>query len=186
MKFFYSFLILLYFLGCHTNRINSIPKEIKDQKFYNALRQVTIIAESNSINYENIGVIFSENNLYFFISESKEINLKSNYNYLQIKINNKIYKLILTQNDKIVERFIDLNKITKVSFVDNDIFEDDVRGYKFRFQRDLESNQFILERLSSYYEYDNNFILKEDEKYFPNIKIILPEPEPEPPVDEFK
>ena len=39
---------------------------------------------------------------------------------------------------------------------------------------------FFLYVLSHNYYYNYNFILKEDEKYFPNIKIILPEPINEP------
>ncbi|MDH0658990.1 MULTISPECIES: hypothetical protein [unclassified Empedobacter] len=180
MKYIYSVLILLFFFGCQTNKINSIPKEIKNKNFYQALEQATIIAKSNHLNVENIGIIFTEDNLYIYISETKEINLNSDYKYLQTKINGIIYKLIVNQDDKIVEGFVDINKAIKVPFEETDIFEDEIKGYKIRFQRDLESNQFILQRLSHYYEYDKDFILEEDKKYFPNIKIILPEPINEP------
>ncbi|WP_282630940.1 hypothetical protein [Empedobacter sedimenti] len=180
MKYIYSVLILLFLLGCQTNKINSIPKEIKDKNFYQALEQTTIIAKSNHLNVENIGVIFTEDNLYIYISEVKEINLNSDFKYLQTKINGRIYKLIVNQDDKIVEKFVDIRKAIKVPFEETDIFEDEEKGYKIRFQRNLESNQFILQRLSHYYEYDKDFILKEDEKYFPNMKIILPEPINEP------
>ena len=194
MKYFYSFIILIIFFGCANNKTSwtakaEIPEEIKDKNFYYTLKQVIKISKLNHLDVENIGVIFTMDNLYIYVSEAKKINLNSDYKYLQIKINGSNYKLFVNDNqdDKIVDSFLDLNKAISVSFEDTDIYEDDVRGYKIRFKKDLESNQFILQRLSHYFEYDKDFILKDDEKYFPNvIKIILPEPEPNPPVEEIK
>ncbi len=180
MKYIYSVLILLFFFGCQTNKNNSIPKEIKNKNFYQALEQATIIAKSNHLNVENIGVIFTEDNLYIYISEAEEINLNSDYKYLQTKINGRFYKLIVNQDDNIIERFIDISKAIKVPFEETDVLEDEVKGYEIRFHKNLESNQYILQRLSHYYEYDNDFILNEDERYFHVIRIILPEPINEP------
>ncbi len=183
MRIFFLYVLIILLFGCesiklHTN--DKIPSEIKDKNFYRVLEQATIIAKYNHLDVENLGIIFTDDNLYIYISEAKEINLNSDYKYLRTKINGKIYKLIVNQDDNIVERFIDINKAIKVSFEETDVFEDEVKGYKIRFHKNLESNQYILQRLSHYYEYDKDFILKEDEKYFPNIKIILPEPINEP------
>lgn len=190
MKYFYSFIILILFLGCAKNKTSwaakaEIPKEIKEEKFYTILQQVIDITEKNNIEVYNINVTFTENQIYFFTSEVIEDCMYGDYYQLPIKINQKDYALIL-RNNKFLINHIDLKDLKYVSDDQEitmicDIFD----GLAFAYRKN-EIGEYQLIKVLHYDFLNDDFILGEDQEYFPKRKFIMEEPEPEPPIEEIK
>lgn len=184
MKIFYSFLILLFFFGCKEKKSISeskieIPKEIKDEKFYNALRQSINIAENNNIDPITISPIFTANNLYIYISESTNDCSFGNYYSLPLTINKKYYTIDFIINEFLTNHIDTVNLNFTPLKMDIEFFCHEFSGYAFRYQKN-EVGNYQLRKLAHFYDTDYDFVLKEDKQYFPILY------EPEEPVDEFK
>lgn len=190
MKYFYSFIILILFLGCEKNKTSwpvkvEIPKEIKDEKFYNTLQQVIDITEKNNIEVYNINVTFTENQIYFFTSEVIEDCMYGDYYQLPIKLNHKDYALILTNNN-FLNNHIDFKDLKYVSD-DQEITMicDFFDGLAFTYRK-KEVGNYQLKKVLDYDFFNDDFALDEDQEYLPRIKFKMSEPGPNSPVEEIK
>ncbi|QTV06347.1 hypothetical protein [Faecalibacter bovis] len=177
MKYFYSFIILIFFLGCEKNKTSwpanaEIPEEIKDEKFYKTLQQVIDITEKNNIEVYNINVTFTENQIYFFTSEIIEDCMYGDYYQLPIKINHKDYALILTNNKFLNNHidFKDLMYVPELQHITMICYYFD--GLAFAYRKN-EIGEYQLIKVLHYDFLNDDFILGEDQEYFP----IMEKPE---------
>lgn len=197
MKFIYLILIPFYLLSCQSKQLENKakenkeekkqvvkPKEIKNQQFYNSLLFAISVAENNHLTVENISSVFTTENLYIFISEGNLACLIGDYQYIPVQLNDKKYNLIFENEDQLLAQNMDIFDMIYVPLNDeNYIHCDEIKGYMLRFKKDDVGN-YILRKLSFYDEDVNDFILEEDEKFFPKIKLKIPEPESEFLVEE--
>ena len=181
MKYFYSFLILILFLGCEKNKTFwpakvEIPEEIKDENFYKALEQSIKLAEENNVIIGTIYVNFAANNLYLFITNGSEDCFYTPYKKMITRINNTEHLLLFGQEENVLKDYIDVQKIENIPFKPIKNYACELKGFDIRFERSYKTDIFYLKELKSDL-YDENFILEEDKKYFPMLEI----PEPENP-----
>lgn len=175
----------MFLFGCYSNKMNSIPKEIKDEKIYSALIQSIDIAKKNNLHFENISISFAGERLYVNISEGLREDLIRPYSYTDIAIDNQKYSLSFIQDKSILKNYIDVRNLIEVPEKNDSILDNvlstgnsNLKGYSMRFEKFKNDNKYRLVVLSHYYYYNYDLILEEDRKYFPTFKIIIPEPEP--------
>lgn len=181
MKYFYSFIILILFLGCEKNKTSwpakvEIPEEIKDEKFYKALEQSIKLAEENNVIIGTIYVNFAANNLYLFITNGSEDCFYTPYKKIITRVNNTEHLLVFEQEENVLEEYIDITTIVNIPISQSKYYACESKGFILRFERSYKNSDFYLKELTSDL-YDDNIILEDDKKYFPMIEI----PEPENP-----
>ncbi|WP_312556251.1 hypothetical protein [Empedobacter brevis] len=187
MKNLYFLLLFILFVQCeqpsnqsaksweNTDEIKA-DSVFKDKNVNEAIEQAIYISKNNQIVIRTISLVFTKEKFYLYISSAGEDCSIGNYYSLPITIQNIDYTVLLDKNE-LLDQYIDTSNL---NFTPLNLYKVtmccEIKGYAFRFHKD-EKGKYQLRELEHYYDYNDDFILKADKKYFPIQYEEIPEPE---------
>ena len=188
MKNLYFLLLFILFVQCEqpnnqsakgwekTDEIKA-DSVFKDENVNEAIEQAIDIAKSNHIAIGSISLFFANEKFYLYISSAGQDCSIGNYYTLPITIQNTDYTILLDKNE-VLNKYIDISNLNYIPLDKEKItFCCEIKGYAFRYHKD-EEGRYQLRELEHFYNYMDDFVLKEDKKYFPIQYEEIPEPEP--------
>ncbi len=177
MKNLYIFLLFILFVQCEqpSNQLakgwekkNEIKADsvFKDENVNEAIEQAIDIAKSNHIPIRTISFFFAKEKFYLYVSSAVQDCSIGNYYTLPITIQNTDYTILLDKNE-VLNKYIDISNLNFTPLDKEKItFCCEIKGYAFRYHKD-EEGRYQLRELEHFYNYMDDFVLKEDKKYFP-------------------
>lgn len=188
-----SLLFLILFIQCEqpSNKSDKSWKKtdemnansvFKDMNVSDAIEQAIDITEKNNIDPINISSIFTANNLYIYISEAPKECSKGDYYSSPIEISNKKYSIDFNKNE-FLNQHVDTSNLKFTPLID-EMFTTgcEINGYVFRYMKNKDG-KYQLKKTVRNFDVKPDFISKED-RYLFRMKVIIPEPEPELPIEK--